>query len=260
MRSDASILGTDYFIEDYACQFVEALRLYYDSTNDVAFLQETWPVIVQQLNWFTSRISTTGLLLAREYTSFDDPLAYIIVQGTALNAFLYKAYVDAAYIGTALGETAAAANYSSAAAALSDAINAQLWNSTEGTYNSGLNITSDGAAVVFSPTVHAAMIALQRGVVPSARMASTAAWFLQSFQRIGGFHVCSNPDYEVRPLVSCFERCNAQGLSCTLQAMIAERAGLNMTVVYYWAVSRAPFFHRCIWLIFSPTVEGVVCP
>jgi hypothetical protein len=42
------------------------------------------------------------------------------------------------------------------------------------------------------------MMALQRGVVPPTRAAATAAWFLSKFQRIGGFHVCTNPDYEVR--------------------------------------------------------------
>lgn len=171
-------------------------------------------------------------------TSFDDPLSYTILEGTALNSFLYKALLDAAYVGTVLGNTAAAANYTAAANALGVAVNANLWNATEGTYNSGINTSATGTEVVFGPTVHAAMLALQRGVVPPARVASTVSWFLSTFQRIGGFHCCTNPDYEVRgpwlALHDAIPRTHTTTL-CVAQAMIAERAGLNMTVVYYWA-------------------------
>ena len=190
------IADCHYFIEDYACQFIEAVRMYYDSTQDQDFCLEVWPVIIAQLQWFAAHMSPNGLLLAREYTSFDDPLAYITLEGTALNAFLYKALLDAAYIATALGHTEAATKFTADAETLSGAINSILWNETEGTYNSGIN-GPDGPGVYLGPTVHAAMLALQRGVVPPARVASTTAWFLASFQRIGGFHVCSNPDYEV---------------------------------------------------------------
>lgn len=72
-----------YSIEDYAMQYVEALRMYYDSTGDAAFLAETYPVLRAQMAYFAARVANTstphalakGLLFAREYTSFDDPLA-----------------------------------------------------------------------------------------------------------------------------------------------------------------------------------------
>ena len=168
-------------------------------------------------------------------TSFDDPLSYTILQGTALNSFLYKALLDASYVGAVLNETQLAANYSASAASLGAAINSILWNETAGTYNSGINNSATGEVVVFDPTVHATMIALQRGIVPAERAASVVAWFLEYFQRIGGFHCCTNPDYEVRDLgtwLGLYLRIIELSVS---QAMIAERAGINMTVSYYWA-------------------------
>jgi alpha-L-rhamnosidase len=199
-----------YFIEDYACQWVEALRWYYDASGDAAFVAWAWPVLAAQLAWFADRITSNGLVLAREYTSFDDPLAYITLEGTALNAFLFQAFADAAYLAGVVGNSSGSAGYAAAAAALQAALNdGPLWNATAGTYNSGL---LNGAAL--GPTAHAAMIALHRGVVPAARVPSVAAYFAATYGNPGGFHVCSNPDF---------------------LAMIAAHAGVNMTVSHYWA-------------------------
>jgi alpha-L-rhamnosidase len=201
-----------YVIEDYSMQWVEALRWYFDATGDADFVAWAWPTLALQMEWFAARVNaTTGLLLAREYTSFDDPLAYNTAEGTALNSFYYKSLVDSAYLaGTALGDATNAALFAANATAVAAAINSQLWNATEGTYNAGLLAGSP-----FYPSAHAAMLALQRGVVPDARLNSTRAFFLSTYQNPGGFHVCSNPDAE---------------------AMIAERAGVNMTVSHYWAL------------------------
>jgi glycogen debranching enzyme len=62
-----------YFIEDYAMQFIEAVRMYYDSTADAAFLAEVWPTVVRQLQWFEAHMSPSGLLLAREC---ENPTAF----------------------------------------------------------------------------------------------------------------------------------------------------------------------------------------
>jgi len=200
-----------YAIEDYAMQWLEALRLYFDSTGDAAFLAEVWPTLVAQMAYFAARVqaNSTGLLLAREYTSFDDPWAYVSGQGAALNAFYFKALGDAAYIAGALGEAAAAAEFARGAAALGAAFNDVLFNSSEATFNSGVALSG----AMRGPTVHAALLALERGVVPPARVAGVRAWLLANFRNAGSTHCCTNEDTD---------------------AMVAARSGVDFPVVYYW--------------------------
>jgi hypothetical protein len=192
------------YIEDYACQWVESLRLYYEATGDQAFVREMWPALVRQMQWFLDRRTPRGLVLARQYTSFDDPLAYITGEGTALNAFVYQALIDAGKLGRVIGKD----GYEKEARELAAAINAHLWNGEAGTYNSGFV-----QGKLLGPTAHAALLALDRGVVPPERVASTRQWFLDHYRRPGGFHCVHNPDFE---------------------KMVAERAGIGMPVTYYW--------------------------
>ena len=106
-------------------QFVEALMLYYNSSGDASFLAEAFPALRAQMAWFAARVTrnnsatanTSGLLLAREYSSFDDPLAYVTTQGAALNAFYFKALRDAAAVAEVVGAGADAAAWVEAAAA-----------------------------------------------------------------------------------------------------------------------------------------------
>lgn len=197
-----------YVIEDYSCQWVEALRWYYEATGDRAFLREMWPTLVGQMHWFLERRAARGLVLAREYTSFDDPLAYITCEGAALNAFVYQALRDAAVLGRVLEEKTQAADFDSAGEALAAAFNQSLWNEAEGTFNAGF--VKDK---LLGPTAHAALLALDRGIVPEDRLTSVRQWFLLSYKRPGSFHCCANPDFE---------------------KMVADRAGINMPVTYYW--------------------------
>jgi alpha-L-rhamnosidase len=197
-----------YVIEDYACQWIEALRLYYEATGDRAFLREMWPVLVNQMNWFLQRRTARGLVLAREYTSFDDPLAYIPCEGAALNAFIYQALRDSAGLARAIEQKAQAEDFAKAAAALAESFNQQLWNAAEGTYDSGFSKDK-----LLGPTSHASLLALDRGIVPQDRLPSVRKWFLAHYQRPGSFHCCENPDFE---------------------KMVADRAGINMPVTYYW--------------------------
>ena len=95
-----------------------------------------------------------------------------------------------------------------AAAALAAAINRELWNTAEGTYDSGF--VNDRR---YGPTAHAALLALDRGVVPAERVAGARTWFLANYRRPSSFHCGQNPDFE---------------------RMIADRAGIGMPVTYYW--------------------------
>ncbi|MCX6926780.1 MAG: hypothetical protein NT154_26780 [Verrucomicrobia bacterium] len=210
-----------YVIEDYACQWVEALRQYYESTGDRAFVHEMWPVLLKQMDWFLQRRTGRGLVLARQYTSFDDPLAYIACEGAALNAFIYQALRDAASLGRVLMEKTQAAGYEAAASTLATCFNQQLWNAAEGTYNSGF--VKDK---LLGPTPHAALLALDRGIVPQDRLPSVRKWFLANYKRTGSFHCCTNPEFE---------------------KMVADRAGINMPVTYYWVFQELYRMDSAAW-------------
>ena len=104
-----------YVIDDYSCQWVEALKIYYNVTGDKEFLREMWPALTAQISWFLSHRTQRGLLLAREYTSFDNPLAYITCEGATINAFFYQALNDSEYLARVLGEKKEAIDYNQAA-------------------------------------------------------------------------------------------------------------------------------------------------
>jgi len=197
-----------YVIDDYSCQWVEALKIYYNVTNDKEFLREMWPTLVAQLSWFLSHLTPHGLLLAREYTSFDNPLAYITCEGATINAFFFQALIDSKYLARALGERKQAIIYTEAAKALLTAYNKQFWNETEGAYNSAFI-----GEKIYGPTSHSQIIALDRGLVPENHKASVHKWFLANYKNPGMNHVCNNPDFE---------------------KMVNQKAGINMPVVYYW--------------------------
>lgn len=192
------------YIEDYACQWVESLRLYWLATGDDAFVREMWPALVRQMRWFLDHRTPRGLVSARQYTSFDDPLAYVTCEGTALNAFVAQALRDATALGAVIGQP----GYAREAADLTTAIHQHLWNAAEGTYDSGY--VKDKR---LGPTAHAALLALARGVVPAERVASTRAWFQANYQRPAVWHCGDNNDYE---------------------QSVARRAGIGMPVTYYW--------------------------
>ena len=196
------------FIDDYACQWGEALRLYFEATGDKPFVREMWPTLVKQMQWFLDRRTPRGLVMGREYASFDNPLAYITCEGATLNAFCYQALRDGASLGRVLDQSSQADLYEQAAVALAAAFNQYLWNSTEGAYCAAFYRER-----LLGPTAHAQLLALDRGLVPENRKPSVRKWFLANYQRPGGFHCCTNPDFE---------------------SMVARRAGIDMPVTYYW--------------------------
>ena len=199
-----------YVIEDYALQWVEALRWYHDLSGDTAFVQEMWPTLVAQMQWCLDRITARGLLNAREYTSFDNPLAYITCEGANINAFFYQSLRDAAYLAGVASQTTQGNAYTAAADALHSAYNTQLWNATEQAYSAGFYSGSK-----LGPTVHAQLLALYSGLVPADRLAATRAWFVANYK---------NPGAEL-----------AIGPKSNYLTLIANKAGLGMPIMYYWA-------------------------
>jgi hypothetical protein len=209
--TDRGAWDCHYFIDDYACLWVEALKLYYDATSDKEFVREMWPTLVAQMKWFLERRTQRGLLLAREYSSFDNPFAYITCEGATINAYFYDALKVAQSLALLIGESQTATFYQRAAEDLKIAFNQQFWNESEKAYNSA--ILKDK---IYAPTVHAQLIALHYGLATTERESDVRKWFLANYKNPGGFHCCINNDYE---------------------KMVEMKAGINMPVMYYWVFS-----------------------
>jgi hypothetical protein len=184
---------------DRNCDWVVQLRSYYDAAGDAAFVQECWPTLMTVMNTFMAARDTDGLVFGREWEVWDNPLRYFYCEGAGLNAFVYRALTDAAYLGNAAGESANAATLAADAAALATAYNSVLWSEPEGTYYAA-NITAGSylepgtagglapsglnyAAGPYPPTVQAALLALYSGIVPPGRVASVTN-FIQA--NLGG--------------------------------------------------------------------------
>jgi len=197
-----------FVIEDYSCQWFEALRIYYQATGDKAFVAEMWPVLQKHIQWYLTRRTPRGLLLAREYTSFDNPFAYITCEGATINAFFYEALRSSEYLATVLGEKLFASNYKKAADELYLAYNKHLWNETEQAYNSAWY-----RDVIYNPTAHAQIIALQYNLVPESRKSGARQWFMANYKNKGAKHCCQNPEFE---------------------KMVNERYGIKTPILYYW--------------------------
>ena len=173
-------------MEDRACEWVAGIRRYYEATGDKALVREIWPAVVAQMNYFLERRTPRGLVSARDWVVWGNPLGYITGETTTLNVFVQRALADSAYLGSLIDEKPTAATFGKAAADLASAINLHLWDESTGSYFSGyfedpnsptalqevggkhvskLKITDHHAPT----TLHANVFALERGVVPPAR-------------------------------------------------------------------------------------------
>jgi alpha-L-rhamnosidase len=179
-------------MEDRACDWVEGARRYYDSTGDAAPIKEIWPAIVAQMQYFLDLRTSRGLVLAREWVIWGNPVGYQTCEGTGLNAFVYKALIDAAYLGKIIGKTDDATRFGQAASDLSDAFNKVLWDDPDGTYYSGyytdpselpsgvknpklsLPVTDN----MIAPNIQAALFALDQGIVPAERLQKVTSYLL----------------------------------------------------------------------------------
>ena len=165
------------YIEDYSCLWIQSIRRVYDYTGDREFVKEVWEPVKGQLQWFLdNRSPETGLLDAREFVIFDNPLAYIYCEGATLNAFLYKALVDAAFLASIMADKAAEKLYSEAAQKLFVSYNSNLWIEEKGTYSAGI---FEGKKIM--PSAHAALLALNMGVVPDDRRNAVQEYLINNY-------------------------------------------------------------------------------
>ncbi|WIB63522.1 family 78 glycoside hydrolase catalytic domain [Curtobacterium sp. MCBD17_040] len=93
---------------------------------------------------------------------------------TVVNALTYRDLVDLAEMAAAIGKTADAANYRTQAASLRTAINARLWDGTNGAYRDGL--TTGTNKPIAHDAVQATAFALAFGVVDPANVPRAASY------------------------------------------------------------------------------------
>jgi alpha-L-rhamnosidase len=178
-------------MEDRACDWVEGARRYYESCGQTALIREIWPAIVAQMNYFLDRRTPRGLVLAREWVVWGDPVGYQTCEGTALNAFIYRALADAAFLGNVIGEKEQAKKFGRAAKDLAHAINKVLWDENAGTYYAGYYDLAAAKKArdyrplklkvennLIEPTRHAALFTLDQEVVPENRRASVTKYLM----------------------------------------------------------------------------------
>jgi len=178
-------------MEDRACDWVEGARRYYESSGKTEVIREIWPAIVTQMNYFLDRRTPRGLVLAREWVAWGDPVGYQTCEGTALNAFIYRALADAAFLGNVIGEKQQAKQFDCAAKELAAAINKVLWDKEAGTYYAGYYDLAAAKKArdyrplklkvennLIEPTRHAALFTLDQGVVPENRRASVTKYLM----------------------------------------------------------------------------------
>ena len=161
------------YIEDYSCLWIECLKNYYELTNDKLFLKEMYPYLKRQIEWFMRQLGEKGLLKGREFLIFGNPLLYRVCEGATLNANVFKAFVDASIIANTMKDKKNELLYKKTASQIKEAFNKYLWNEEEKTYN---------GSTEYKPTYLAAMVALDRGIVPEERINLVKKWFLERYE------------------------------------------------------------------------------
>lgn len=178
-------------MEDRACDWVQGARRYYESAHRLEVVREIWPAIVSQMEWLLARRTARGLVRAREWIVWGNPMGYQTCEGAGLNAFVYKALADAAFLGKTIGQRVQAARFAQAAEDLSKAFNTVLWDEQAGTYYSGFFGEGDAPAVnrfnnfhlkissgLAEPTLFPALFALDQEIVPAARRRRVTQYLL----------------------------------------------------------------------------------
>ncbi|PSR77048.1 Six-hairpin glycosidase-like protein [Coniella lustricola] len=104
------------------------IALYYQYTNDLAYLQSIWPNYTLGLEYSISHIDETGLM---NVTSSADWLRVGMgSHNIEANSILYYTLLQGAELATVLNATALATNWTSIAATVKTAANSLLWDNS----------------------------------------------------------------------------------------------------------------------------------
>ena len=162
------------YIEDFQALWVMSIRNYYEMTQDQGLVQELYESMKKQMAWFQSKITVNGLFSGREWMVFDNPYAYKTGEGATLNAIIYKAFLDAAYLANLMGDFNSSTQYTLIAAQIKTSFNQLLWNDEKKTINGMLG---------GKPTTHAAIMALYTGILSPEKVSPVQNFLLHRTQK-----------------------------------------------------------------------------
>ena len=184
-------------MEDRSCDWVVLLREYLESSGDTELVRELWPTLTRLLDWYRKRRTDRGLVLAREWEVWDNPLRYQVCEGAGLNAMVYRALVDASVLARSIGINHDAKTLAQEAERLQGDYNHLLWNEQEGAYDgalfgpgsqirSQLGSKFSGPIVAgrFHPAAQANLFALYSGIVPPQHLTSVRKWVLNHLEEV----------------------------------------------------------------------------
>lgn len=197
-RTCSELVDIHTRMEDRACDWVEGLRKYYEATGDAALIRELWPECDRLLAFFARLRAPDGLVKAREWVAWDNPMSYATCEGAANNAFFQRALADAAWLARQTGNPSDAAKWQAVADQLRADFNRLLWDEAAGAYYSAagtpevlpadrrfrktISLTVNNGHT--EPTLHANLFALDRGIVPPERRDRVVLWTLQHESQI----------------------------------------------------------------------------
>jgi alpha-L-rhamnosidase len=184
-------------MEDRSCDWIVLLREYLESSGDADLVREQWATLIRLLGWYRQRRTNRGLVLAREWEVWDNPLRYQVCEGAGLNAMLHRALIDASVLARRIGRRGDAQRIAQEAQRLQSDYNQLLWNEQEGAYDGALfgpnaEIRSQSGHTFagpivdgrFRPTAQANLFALYGGIVPSGRFPSVRKWVLNHLDEV----------------------------------------------------------------------------
>lgn len=141
--------------------FVSDIASYFEHSGDLAFVRKEWPAIQGELAFNASYVDPATGLLTGAASGGPDGLDWDLYDGiktggvTEFNALYYHDLLVGAEMARARGDTSQANTYASQAAALRNAINANLYDAATGVYDISTlkrgSIAQDGnaAAVLY---------------------------------------------------------------------------------------------------------------
>jgi alpha-L-rhamnosidase len=184
-------------MEDRTCDWVVLLREYLESSGDTGLVRELWPALTSLLDWYRKRRTDRGLVQAREWEVWDNPLRYQVCEGAGLNAMVYRMFFDASVLASSIGRQSDAQMLAQEAQRLQSTFNQLLWNESEGAYDGALFGAGSQISLQqghkfagpivdgrFHPTAQANLFALYSGVVPPERLASIRKWVLNHREEV----------------------------------------------------------------------------
>lgn len=138
----------------YSMASVIALAKYYLYTGDLAFVRQHWVAVVRQMAWDAHQVDAHGLVSVSAADDADWNIEHIPGELTYVNAMYVLALRAAASLASALDLRSDAAAWTAQAAAITGAVNRQLWDPTIGAYDAS---TSQRGVVVQDANVMAVL-------------------------------------------------------------------------------------------------------